>query len=123
VSLTDGSERFRASQRLKNAAEFARVFSEPHRSTDIYFVVLARRNEGTAPRLGLAISRRAARRAHDRNRIKRLVRETFRRSADLPPWDFVVMAKPTARATASDVLTDSLRRHFKRLGERAGHRP
>jgi ribonuclease P protein component len=117
--LTGGSERFSGSQRLKKASEFARVFAEPQRSTDEFFVVLARRNDTDTARLGLAISRRAARLAVERNRLKRLVREVFRAEPALPPWDFVVMAKAPARSTDNVALRGSLHRHFARLCRRA----
>jgi len=41
-------------------------------------------------RLGLAIPKKKARRAIDRNRIKRLVRENFRKASILPLSDVVV---------------------------------
>jgi ribonuclease P protein component len=52
---------------------------------------------GTA-RLGLAVTRRLGK-AVRRNRVKRLVREFFRRhKQQLPPMDLVIMAKKGAAA-------------------------
>jgi ribonuclease P protein component len=67
----------------------------------------------------LTISRRSAKRAVDRNKLKRLAREAFR-YAGLPAWDFVVMSKPEAAAADKRVLRASLDAHFKRLMSRAG---
>jgi ribonuclease P protein component len=60
----------------------------------------------------MAISRRHARRAVDRNRIKRLVRESFRRRrATLPTLDVVVML----RTDPADVPNAALRAGLDRL--------
>jgi len=48
-------------------------------------------------RLGLAVAKRLARRAVDRNRIRRIARETFRlRRPMLLRNDFVLLVKPPA---------------------------
>ena len=48
-------------------------------------------------RLGLAISKRVSKRAVERNRIKRLLRESFRRVRhQLPAVDLMVMAREQA---------------------------
>lgn len=51
----------------------------------------------TAPsvRLGITVSKRVSKRAVDRNRIKRVVRDSFRRHCrQLPAGDYVIVAKP-----------------------------
>ena len=113
--MLPSGEGFTPEQRLHNAAEFGRVFAEPARSTDRFFTMLARPGGRSIARLGLTISRRAAKRAVDRNRLKRLAREAFRLQRDLPPWDFVVLAKPGAAEAAKRSLRDSLDQHFARL--------
>ncbi|MFZ5466910.1 MAG: ribonuclease P protein component [Pseudomonadota bacterium] len=67
--------------RLLRPAEFKNVFADPVRVSRNGVVVLARRNELGFARLGLAVAKRHVRRAHERNRIKRLARETFRQHA------------------------------------------
>jgi ribonuclease P protein component len=100
---------------LHAAAEFGRVFAEPVRSSDRFFTVLARSTGRAAARLGLTVSRRAAKRAVDRNKLKRLARESFRHHSALPPWDFVVLARPGAAAADRRALRASLDRHFEQL--------
>jgi ribonuclease P protein component len=95
------------------------VFRDPIRSSDRHFTILARPNDTGAARLGLAISKKAAKRAVDRNRLKRLARETFRLRLALPPWDFVVLAKPGAAGANGSELRMSLNTHFERIARRA----
>ena len=53
-------------------------------------MLMARASEAGEVRLGLIVAKRVLRRAVDRNRAKRVLRESFRRRADLPPLDVVV---------------------------------
>lgn len=85
------------------------------RSADGLFTVLARPRDSSGARLGLAVSRKAARRAVDRNRIKRLARETFRQCAGKADVDVIVFARRGAAAEPRAVLRRSLNRHFRRL--------
>ena len=112
------SATFSRRHRLTLSREFGRVFARPARSTDAYFTVLARPGTCDNPRLGLAISKRVARSACARNRLRRLSRETFR-CLELPAWDFVVMARTNAPRAENRVLQQSLKGHFKRIARRA----
>ena len=113
---------FSPDRRLHTAAEFGRVFADPARSSDRYFTVLARPAGRAAARLGLTISRRAAKRAVDRNKLKRLARESFRHQEALPPWDFVVLARPGADRADRRALRASLDQHFAQLKKAAAAR-
>lgn len=106
---------FSRERRLLRADQYDRVFAQPKRSGDGYVAVLARRSEQPPSRLGLAISKRAARRACDRNRIKRAAREVFRQLDTDDAWDFVVLARSQAANADKKVLANSLRRHFNRV--------
>jgi ribonuclease P protein component len=113
---------FPPQRRLHASKEFGRVFADPVRSSDNLFTILASPNAVGVARLGLAISRKAAKRAVDRNKLKRITREAFRHEHRLPAWDFVVMARPGAAAVARAELRASLDAHFLRITRRAGSR-
>lgn len=118
--MDDGAHSFASARRLSTAADYGRVFRRAARSRDRYFTVLARENTHGAPRLGLAISRKCARRAVDRNRIKRVVRESFRRAApQLAAVDFVVMGQAGVAAAPNPALFESLARHWPRAAAAA----
>ena len=99
---------FVRSQRLLSPAEFGRVFRTGRRHGDRYFSLVFAPGPGPAARLGLAISRKVSRRAVQRNRIKRVVRECFRHRPDLPVVDIVVMARPGAAACDNRELSASI---------------
>jgi ribonuclease P protein component len=82
------------SARVRSSSEFDAVFKASARvSVGALTAFVKSTSHGTA-RLGLAISRRAARSAVVRNRIKRLVRESFRhRRHALGGADVVVSAR------------------------------
>ena len=72
-------------------------------------MVIARPNGLEHARLGLAVGVRAAGNAVNRNRIKRLVRESFRRhQSELPAVDLVVNARPEAGKSANADLVASI---------------
>jgi len=106
--------------RLTHKAEFDAVFARAFRSRDACFTVLARRNELEHPRLGLAISRKIARSSVARNRLKRLIRESFRHAQGrLSGIDLVVMGRPGIAGLANGELFNSLEQHWNRLVKRS----
>ncbi|MEZ5585032.1 MAG: ribonuclease P protein component [Candidatus Competibacteraceae bacterium] len=109
------SARFTRCARLSRKAEFQRVFEQPIRSGDRYFTVLARSNELGHARLGLAISRKAAKSAVARNRVKRIVRESFRHQTGLEGLDVVVIGRPQLTGHDNAALFTSLQHHWARL--------
>lgn len=116
--MTAGTNRFPRQHRLRSKVEFDRVFERNSRSSDAYFSVLARPNEAGHARLGLAVSKKAAPDAVDRNRIKRLVREHFRNRADQPALDFVVSARAACVTAPAAALRASIAHHWQKVIER-----
>ena len=68
------------------------------------------------PRLGLAVSRKVSKRAVERNRIKRVIRESFRvRRESLPALDVLVIARISAASADNTVLRDDLEHAWQKL--------
>ena len=104
--------------RLLKAADFDRVFDKAMRSSDQYFTVLARLNDLEYPRLGLAISKKKAKLAVTRNRLKRTIRESFRlMQQDLCRADFIVLAGNRCGSANSRRLNESLEQHWQKLNK------
>jgi ribonuclease P protein component len=107
---------FPRTHRLGKAADFQSVFEKAQKSADAYLTVLARQSVIGHARLGLAISKKTIPNAADRNRIKRLIRETFRlQQQTLGSLDIVVMARAEARRADRKTLRSSLEKHWEIL--------
>ena len=105
---------FQPAQRLRHKSEFDRVYKDSRRSSDACFAILTRNSGGTIPRLGLSIAARIIGNAVRRNRIKRLIRESFRQHQhELPAVDIVVNARSGARDADKTLLTRSLEKHWR----------
>ena len=105
--------------RVRAKAEFDAVFARGRRIAAPEFVLhlLA---DGEAPRLGLAVSRKVDPNAVGRNRIKRVLRDAFRRQrAGLAPAAYVVVARGAAARADNAVL----RAAFAALLQRAAALP
>lgn len=91
------------------------MFKKATRSRDKLFTVLARDNKSAVARLGLAISKKHCRKATARNRIKRMIRESFRQhQAQLVGLDIVVINQPAAVLADNSAMNESLERHWQR---------
>jgi len=103
-------------QRLQVPAQFRFVFAEPYRAVDANVCVLARRSGLPHARLGLAAGKRHLRRAVDRNRFKRIVRESFRVHQDrLAGLDIVVLARAAAASASRGELRTSIDCQWRQL--------
>jgi ribonuclease P protein component len=114
--LADLGQGLPRTARLLKPADFRRVFQRARRAQDANFTILARANDGNPARLGLAIARKQVRRAVDRNRLKRLIRDSFRhRRAELHGLDLVVMARSRAVSATNAELFESLAELWQNL--------
>lgn len=90
-SKTSAGTRFTRDQRVRKSADHGRVWKNGKRLYVGPLVVVACIGSTPHARMGTAISKRAFRRAVQRNRVKRLIRESFRQVAgQLPAMDIVI---------------------------------
>ncbi len=111
-------QRFGPEHRLRHRPLFLQVYGTGRRAAGRYAVIFAlARPEGGPWRLGLTATRRSGK-STARNRMRRRVREFFRRRGDQIPegWDFVVNLKGEAAQAEFFALERDLARSLGRLG-------
>ena len=90
--------------------EFLRAMAQGRRLHSRHFGITLVPGPAGRPRLGLVVTKRLGK-AVRRNRVKRLLREFFRRHKDqLPPEDLVIMAKKGAADLDYQQVLDELSR-------------
>lgn len=103
---------FGRASKIKSSRRFQEVFASPDKRVGRFVVVWSGTgtSESGESRLGIVASKRTFRHAVERNRAKRLIRESFRQIRPEfagPPRDFVVIAKRRIlEAKCGDVRED-----------------
>lgn len=107
-------KRFLATNKLPNSNAYKQVFSSKKRSVDKFFLVIVKENSENIARLGLVISKKKIRKAFFRNRIKRLIRESFRlNKTRLIGNDIVVVAKKKLISLDMVSLKEEINKHWE----------
>ena len=112
-----GNEDFARTRRLLNARDYSRVFEcAEAKASHKNLLLLARKNELQWHRLGLVIAKKNVRLAVQRNRIKRVAREFFRRLPDDgTPMDIVLLARRGIDQLDNAELSSILQQQWQRL--------
>lgn len=83
---------FGKNKRLLTKKEYGHVFEQAKKVGMPTFFALTRANDKETARLGFAFSKKQLSKASSRNRIRRIMRESFRLQS-LVPVDIVILAK------------------------------
>jgi len=107
---SDGGHALRPADRLKKRYEFRQVQLTGRHIHTPHFLIVVQPNSLENTRLGITVTKKVGN-AVQRNRIKRVVREVFRRNRHLfpPSHDVVFIAKRDADAIGYDSLLNELR--------------
>lgn len=105
---------FKKTQRLLTKKEYDRVFEQAKKIVASEFIILFRENNLGYARLGLALSKKMMAKAHDRNRIKRLIRESFRQK-ELPAVDMIFLARQNIGKQENANINSRLGKSWEKL--------
>lgn len=108
---------FSKKHRLLNSGDFSYVFDKAVlKASHPAFTVLAKPSQSTTARLGLVVPKKQIKLAVRRNRVKRIVRESFRLThKNLPQIDVIVLARSRADSMSNSELQSTLRGLWKRI--------
>lgn len=105
--------------RLLTPGDFKAVFSNPARAASPQLTLLAIPNGLQHPRIGLTLAKKNVRKACQRNRIKRVVRDSFRcHQHDLPHVDIVVIGKKGLDDLDNEALHQLVQKLWRKLSRR-----
>jgi ribonuclease P protein component len=106
-----GREKFPKSARLRKRPEFLKLSRAGHKHQSANFVVISRPNDRAETRLGITVSGKVGN-SVVRNRIKRQVREFFRRHRYeiVPACDILIIARTGAAELPAKGVVAELQR-------------
>jgi len=112
-----GRESLPRRERLTTPREYRDVFDRGRRTVGQAFICYIARDEGQGRKFGMAVSRKVGG-AVVRNRVKRYIREVYRKSRARLSDDMrmVIVAKPAAAALTCAECHDALTRLFRQGG-------
>lgn len=92
--MEKSSFKFQRELRLLNSRDYSRVFDKAFKINNKVFTLLVRENSLGHPRLGLVIAKKNLKLAHQRNWVKRILREAFRlHQSSLKSYDMVILTR------------------------------
>ena len=106
--------------RLAKRAEFLRVYEQGKRIDGRFMTVFILPNKGEIQRLGVTATKKGVGKAHDRNRAKRLLRESFRLSRNeldqlSTKYDWVLNARRSILGVKLEKPLEEFRRIVARV--------
>lgn len=107
--------RFRPYERLRSSADFDQVFNKPKKTAVNGLLILWKQGQTTYTRIGVITSKRVSKKAVSRNRIRRIIRDSFRNTKNqLGLLDIIVIARhPCAHLSNAELRKETDRLWIK----------
>jgi ribonuclease P protein component len=113
-----------AQRRLRRKSDFEAAYARGQRFGNGFFGVTALSNDKGWPRIGLAVAVRTVGGGVQRNRIRRIIRESFRlHQHELPAVDLIISARARAKDAARQELHASLLALWKKVNDQCATLP
>jgi ribonuclease P protein component len=110
---------FPATKRILDSKDFDAVFkNNQYRVSTPEFLLLAKGNQLEEKRLGMVVSKRITSLSVDRNRLKRSIREVFRKT-EIISLDIVVLTRARVNLLKNTELMETLTRSFLSLSNQS----
>lgn len=116
---------FTKSLRLLNAHDYKNVFDNNEwKVSNQYFLMLVKSNPDNHPRIGLIIAKKNVKLAVQRNRMKRVIRDSFRHQQhQLPAVDIVIMVRKGIDSLDNQEVHSMLNKLWKKLDNKVNNKP
>ena len=120
---TRAAEGLGPEDRIRRRSEYQKIQKRGRRFHTRHFIILVLPNETGLRRIGVTVTKKVSS-AVGRNRVKRLVREVFRRNRIVFPEgsDVVLIARDGAAALSYAEVLDEVRGALEDRRSRSGHR-
>ena len=106
---------FNRTRRLIKKAEFNHVFENAKKIVFGNITILYRPNSVSFARLGFAISKKFVSTAVLRNKIRRILKESFRLQTTLPAYDIVVLMNKNCDKQKIEQIQQTIERLWQKL--------
>jgi ribonuclease P protein component len=102
--------------RLLSKTEFKAVFDNAKKISQKHLLILYKTNQNTHSRLGLVVGKHFAKKAASRNRIKRVIRESFRHyQENIKGMDIIVIARQQCDTLTKHKLREGIDNLWEKL--------
>lgn len=110
---------FPKNHRLLTPSDFKVVFNDARKVISPHLVCLFKNNESPHAKIGFALTKKKLPLAVTRNRLRRVIRESFRQQTTLPCIDIVILARVGLGEVSRQTLSQEMEGVWQRLCKKA----